>query len=99
MGPGPRLPDGLTPGPAGAVRAAVCGVTLQARDDLQRSWPTLLALVVQSLLLAFWLGTLSADLGTLKERMGDRASMDRVDALDSRVDRIDDRVKQLERRE
>ena len=74
-------------------------MTGQTRDDLQRAWPTLLALVVQSLLLAFWLGTLSADMGTLKERMGDRASMDRVDAIESRVDRLDVRVKDLERRE
>ena len=72
-------------------------MTGQTRDDLQRAWPTLLALIVQSFLLAYWLGVMASDVGALKEKVGERASTERVDALDSRVGRIDDRVKQLER--
>jgi len=68
------------------------------RDDVVRSWPTLGALVLQSLLLAWWLGTLSADVRSTKEQLTIKASTERIEALVERVGRIEDRVQCLEGR-
>lgn len=71
----------------------------QIKQDLRGAWPTLIALLMQSLILAFFLGTLSARVSALELTVARMVSCDRVDALDGRVDRIDGRVAHIERGE
>jgi len=62
------------------------------RDGFSQAWPMLAALVVQSLLLAWWLGGVSTEMETMKEQLTRRASVESVQTLSKRVDRIDARV-------
>ena len=62
------------------------------RDGFSHLWPTFAALLVQSFLLAWWLGGVSTEIEAMKAQLTRRASTESVQTLSKRVDRIDARV-------
>jgi hypothetical protein len=68
------------------------------RQSLARSWPILAALLgpllLQSLILAFYLGELAGDVEELKD---DAVSIERVKAIEGRVDRAERDISTIER--